>query len=224
MNKLYIEDLIKNVKDDYWKNFIIQESKKEYFINILNYLDKEEDNYYPLKDDIFNAFVYTPFNDVKAVLLGQDPYHEENQAHGLSFSVLNNKAPKSLQNIFKELKDDLNIERTNPNLTDWAKQGILLINSTLTVKKHEANSHSKIGWQIFTDNVIKELQKRKEIVYILLGSFAISKENMIDSNNNYIVKTSHPSFFSASKGFFGSNIFSKTNEYLIKHNKKEIIW
>ena len=223
-NKFNIKNLIINIKDEYWKDFIINESKKEYFKNIIDELNKEEGNFYPKAEDIFNAFVYTPYENVKVVLIGQDPYHEENQAHGLSFSVKNNKTPKSLQNIFKELKDDLNIERQNPDLSDWAKQGVLLLNATLTVRKHEANSHSNIGWQDFTDNVIKELSKKKNIAYILLGNFAIQKCLNINETDNLVIKTSHPSFFSANKGFFGSKIFSRVNKYLKKINKDEIKW
>lgn len=207
-----------------WDLFIKQEQDKDYFKNIKNIL-QNKDSYYPKYEDVYNAFKLTKYNDIKVVIIGQDPYHEENQAHGLAFSVLNNKAPKSLQNIFKELYSDLNIKRTNTNLSDWAKQGVFLINSTLTVKKHEANSHKNIGWQTFTDNVIKEIEKNDNIiVYILLGTFAQSKKTLISNKNHYIIETSHPSFFSCNKGFFGSKIFSRCNKILTNNNIDPIIW
>ena len=208
-----------------WNNFIESETKKEYFNKINVYLLNNKDDYFPKYEDIYNAFKLTPYNDIKVVLIGQDPYHDDNQAHGLAFSVLNNKAPKSLQNIFKELESDLHIKRTDPNLTDWANQGVFLINSTLTVKKHQPNSHKNLGWDVFTDNVIKEIEKNDNvIVYILLGNFAQTKKKLITNKNHYIIETSHPSFFSCNKGFFGSKIFSKTNELLIKNNIDPIIW
>lgn len=207
-----------------WEMFIKNEKQKDYFKNIELYLSNNND-YFPSKDNIFNAFKLTPYENIKVVLIGQDPYHEENQAHGLAFSVLTNNLPKSLQNIFKELESDLGIKRVNGNLTDWATQGVFLINSTLTVKKHQANSHKDIGWNIFTDNVIKEIEKNNNpIVYILLGNFAQSKKQLITNKNHFIIETSHPSFFSCNKGFFGSKIFSKTNEILINNNIKPIIW
>ena len=208
----------------YWDNFIKDQKAQDYFKEINNIL-AQKDTYFPKFEDIFNAFKLTPYENIKVVLIGQDPYHDENQAHGLAFSVLNNKAPKSLQNIFKELNSDLNINRTNPNLTDWAEQGVFLINSTLTVKKHCPNSHKDIGWQTFTDNVIKEIEKNNNpIVYILLGSFAQSKKKLITNENHFIIETSHPSFFSCNKGFFGSKIFSKTNIILKENNIQPIIW
>ena len=208
----------------YWDNFIKEQKSKDYFIEINNVL-KQKDTYFPKYEDIFNAFKLTPYESVKVVLIGQDPYHDDNQAHGLAFSVLNNKAPKSLQNIFKELSSDLNINRTDSNLTDWAKQGVFLINSTLTVKKHCPNSHKNIGWQTFTDNVIKEIEKNDNtIVYILLGNFAQSKKKLITNKHHYIIETSHPSFFSCKKGFFGSKIFSRTNTILKENNVEPIIW
>lgn len=208
----------------FWEKFIDEEMKKSYFENITEVL-KDVDSYFPKPSDVFNAFKLTPYEKIKVVLIGQDPYHDDNQAHGLAFSVLNNKAPKSLQNIFKELESDLNIKRTNTNLTDWAEQGVFLINSTLTVKKHQPNSHKDIGWSIFTDNVIKEIEKNDNvIIYILLGNFAISKKKLITNKNHYVIETSHPSFFSCNKGFFGSKIFSRTNEILMNNNIDPIIW
>jgi len=208
----------------YWEKFINNEMNKEYFNNI-NKVLQDCDSYFPQSKDVFNAFKLTPYESIKVVLIGQDPYHDDNQAHGLAFSVLNNKAPKSLQNIFKELKDDLGINRIETNLTDWAKQGVFLINSTLTVKKHQPNSHKDIGWNTFTDNVIKEIEKNDNIIiYILLGAFAQSKKKLITNRNHYVIETSHPSFFSCNKGFFGSKIFSRTNELLIKNSIEPIIW
>ena len=208
----------------FWEKFIDEEMKKSYFENITEVL-KDVDSYFPKPSDVFNAVKLTPYEKIKVVLIGQDPYHDDNQAHGLAFSVLNNKAPKSLQNIFKELESDLNIKRTNTNLTDWAEQGVFLINSTLTVKKHQPNSHKDIGWSIFTDNVIKEIEKNDNvIIYILLGNFAISKKKLITNKNHYVIETSHPSFFSCNKGFFGSKIFSRTNEILMNNNIDPIIW
>lgn len=205
-----------------WKKFIDNESKKEYFINIFKYLEKEE--YYPKKEDIFTAFDLCEYDNVKVVIFGQDPYHEEGQAHGLAFSVLNNIAPPSLKNIFKEINNDLGKTRTNPNLSDWAKQGVLLLNNTLTVKCHQANSHKKIGWQTFTDNVIRELNKKDNpIVFILWGNNAIAKEKLIDSKH-FVLKSAHPSPLSAYNGFFGSKVFSKTNNILRNLNYNEIKW
>lgn len=207
-----------------WEDFIINEQKKDYFKKI-HYVLENKDTYFPKYEDIYNAFKLTPYDNIKIVLIGQDPYHDDNQAHGLAFSVLNNKAPKSLQNIFIELYNDLNIKRTNPNLEDWAKQGVFLINATLTVEKHKPNSHKDIGWNIFTDNVIKEIEKNDNvIVYILLGAFAQSKKKIITNKNHYIIETSHPSFFSCNKGFFGSKIFSRSNEILINNNIDPIKW
>lgn len=207
-----------------WMNFIKEEMNKDYFISIKNIIENKND-YFPKYDDIFNAFKLTPYNKIKVVLIGQDPYHEDNQAHGLAFSVKTKKLPKSLQNIFKELENDLGIIRTNGNLTDWAKQGVFLINATLTVKKYEANSHKDIGWDVFTNNVIKEIEKNDNIIiYILLGNFAKTKKKLITNKNHFIIETSHPSFFSCNKGFFGSKIFSKTNEILINNNLSPILW
>ncbi len=207
-----------------WENFINIEQQKEYFQNI-NLILENKDSYFPKYEDIYNAFKLTPYENIKVVIIGQDPYHDDNQAHGLAFSVLNNRPPKSLQNIFIELLNDLGISRTNANLEDWAKQGVFLINTTLTVEKHKPNSHKDIGWNIFTDNVIKEIEKKDNpIGYILLGAFAQSKKKLITNSKHYIIETSHPSFFSCNKGFFGSKIFSKTNEILTKNNLDPIIW
>ena len=205
-----------------WDNFIRTEMQKDYFKKIIAYLKTEE--YYPPSKDIFNAFKYTSYDDVKVVILGQDPYHEEGQAHGLAFSVLNNNPPKSLINIFKEIYDDTGHTRRNPDLTDWAKQGVLLLNTTLTVRKHLANSHSDIGWKIFTDKVIEELNnKEKPIVYILWGNSAKSKIPLIDKHH-YIISCPHPSPLSAYYGFFGSKCFSKCNKILESIGENPIKW
>lgn len=205
-----------------WKEFINKEKEKEYFKQIFSFLENED--YFPKKEDIFTAFDLCEYDNVKVVIFGQDPYHDEGQAHGLAFSVLNNVAPPSLKNIFKEIESDIGKSRKNPNLSDWAKQGVLLLNNTLTVKCHKANSHKKIGWQTFTDNVVKELNKKdNKIVFILWGNNAIEKEKIIDPKH-IILKSVHPSPLSAYNGFFGSKVFSKTNQILKGLGYKEIKW
>ncbi len=182
---------------------------------------------YPNMYDIYNCFRYTPVSNLKAVILGQDPYHEPGQAHGLCFSVKDGvKLPPSLQNIYKEIENDLGIkEPNNGNLTKWAKEGVLLLNTTLTVREHLANSHSKCGWAWFTDNVIKLISDNTEnTVFILWGGNARSKVPLIDSKKHLILQTVHPSPLSAFNGFFGCKHFSKTNEYLVSKGKKPIDW
>ena len=181
---------------------------------------------YPPKRDILRALKLTDYNDVKVVILGQDPYHGENEANGLSFSVNEGiKLPPSLKNIYKELYDDLGITKTTGDLTSWANQGVLLLNSVLTVLKDTPTSHSKIGWQEYTDAIIKKLNEReKPIVFILWGNYARSKKNLITNKRHYIIESPHPSPFSVNSGFFGSRPFSKTNEFLKKNNIKEIEW
>ena len=199
------------------------------FKNFYNMIMKlyDEKTIYPLKENIFNAFKLTSFENVKVVIMGQDPYHGEGEAHGLSFSVQDNvKNPPSLQNIYKELYSDLGIPPKNTgNLTGWAKEGVLLLNSTLTVEKDKANSHQGLGWQYFTDYVIKVLNlSEKPIVFILWGNFARSKKVLITNPKHLILESPHPSPFSAYNGFFGSKPFSKTNDFLIKNNIKPIDW
>lgn len=182
---------------------------------------------YPLKENIFNAFKLTPYKNVKVVIVGQDPYHGEGEAHGLSFSVQDpTPLPPSLKNIYKELKDDLGIEpATSGDLTKWALEGVLLLNSTLTVVKDTPNSHSKLGWSNFTDYVIKVLNNKKEpVVFILWGAFARSKKVFITNPKHLIIESAHPSPFSARYGFFGSKPFSRTNDFLEKNNLKPIDW
>lgn len=211
-----------------WDNILSEEIKKDYYKNLINKVDVEYKKkiIFPKYDDIFKALKLTSYDDVKVVILGQDPYHGENEAHGLSFSVNNDvKMPPSLRNIFKELESDLNIKRDNTNLTDWAKQGVLLLNSILTVEKDSPLSHKNYGWEIFTDYLIGKLgSSDKPIVFILWGNYARSKKNLINNKNHLIIESAHPSPLSASRGFFGSKPFSKTNKYLIKNNIDPIIW
>ena len=181
---------------------------------------------YPKYENIFNALKLTPYSNVKAVIIGQDPYHGENEAHGLSFSVQEGvPMPPSLQNIFKELYDDLGIKNTKSDLTKWAQEGVLLLNSVLTVEKDKAASHQGLGWELFTDHIIKLLnQKQEPVVFILWGNFARSKKKYITNKKHYVIESPHPSPFSAYNGFFGSKPFSKTNDYLKKNNIKQIDW
>ena len=212
-----------------FRQIILDEYNQKYFREIFETLNEEYKNFkiFPFKDQVFNAFKYKDFDEIKVVILGQDPYHGENQAHGLSFSVLKNSSiPSSLKNIFKELKTDININIPNHgNLSSWANQGVLLLNSVLTVRKSCANSHKSIGWSRFTDKVISLLScERENLVFILWGNFAIKKENLIDKNKHLIIKSSHPSGLSAHRGFFSSKPFSKTNEYLKSNSIEEINW
>ena len=212
-----------------WYEVLKEEFESPYLAEIKRFLIEEKKKHivFPPSQLIFNAFNLTPFDDVKVVILGQDPYHNVGQAHGLAFSVPDGiQKPPSLQNIFKELNQDLNIPiPMNGNLEKWAKEGVLLLNASLTVRAHEAASHAKIGWQRFTDAAIKALSdKRQNLVFILWGNYAIAKENLIDHNKHLILKTVHPSPLSASRGFFGCHHFSKTNEYLIKNGITPIDW
>lgn len=182
---------------------------------------------YPPKDYIFNALKLTSYKDTRVVIVGQDPYHGEHQAHGLSFSVQKGvKVPPSLQNIYKELYDDLGVPiRNDGDLTGWAKQGVLLLNAVLTVEKDKAASHRNWGWELLTDYIIKVLNMKEEpVVFILWGNFAKEKAKLITNPHHYFITSPHPSPFSAYSGFFGSKPFSKTNDYLVKNNLKSIDW
>lgn len=212
-----------------WDIYLKEEFQKEYFKNLLDFVKKEykTKTIYPKQNEVFNAFRYTDFENVKVVILGQDPYHGPNQAEGLSFSVKNEVLkPPSLQNIFKELESDLKIPFPKHNsLKPWAKQGVLLLNSVLTVEEHKPTSHAEKGWEIFTDDVIRIInQKETPVVFILWGSYARSKKELITNPKHYIIESAHPSPFSARNGFFGSRPFSKTNEFLKKNNIPEINW
>lgn len=204
------------------------EKEKEYFKILETFLEKEysEKTIFPPKDEIFNAFNLCPFENVKVVIIGQDPYHEINQAHGLAFSVKDgNKLPKSLMNIYKELYDDILVTRLTGELTDWAKQGVFLINTILTVEEGKANSHKNKGWEIFTTKVIEELNKdNSPKVFVLWGNQAYEYERIIKNSNHLIIKSAHPSPLSAYRGFFGSKPFSRINEFLISKNINPIDW
>lgn len=211
-----------------WDNILKDEYNKDYFKRLRSFLKEEYSTKicYPKKEEIFNALKYTNYEDVKVVILGQDPYHGENEAHGFCFSVRSTvKRPPSLNNILKELYDDLKIVRKENELTSWAEQGVLLLNSVLTVVKDTPLSHRGIGWEEFTDSIIKKInEKDSTVVYILWGSYARSKKYLITNPKHYIIESAHPSPLSANKGFFGSKPFSKTNEILIKNNMKPINW
>ena len=212
-----------------WKELLQKELKKDYYLKLHNFLIDEYNSQtiHPDMHDIFNALHYTSYSNTKVVILGQDPYHGANQAHGLSFSVKPNiKIPPSLRNIYKELNSDLDCYIPNNGyLKKWALQGVLLLNTVLTVRDGKANSHKGKGWEIFTDSIISLLNERKEpIVFILWGNNAISKKKLITNTNHYIIESVHPSPLSASRGFFNSRPFSKTNSFLESINKKPIDW
>ncbi len=216
------------LKND-WKDYLDEEFTKEYYIKLRNRLkeDYKTKTVYPPMEDIFNALHYTSYKDTKVLILGQDPYHQKGQAHGLSFSVNKGvKIPPSLLNIYKELCSDLNLYMPNNGyLKKWADQGVLLLNATLTVIDSSANSHKDIGWQIFTDKVIEVLNEKEEpMVFILWGNNAISKTKFITNKKHLVLTSVHPSPLSASRGFFGSKPFSKTNQFLRENNLKEIDW
>ncbi|WP_017257647.1 uracil-DNA glycosylase [Pedobacter arcticus] len=214
-----------------WLTLLKAEFDKPYFANLKSFLEMQKRNgelIYPANNVIFNAFELTPFDKVKVVILGQDPYHGAKQAHGLSFSVQDGiKLPPSLRNIFKELQAEFQnfTAPQNGNLSKWANQGVLLLNATLTVAAGKPASHQKQGWEIFTDEVIKTISNRTEnIVFILWGNYAQQKEALIDTQKHLIIKSPHPSPFSAYNGFFGSKPFSKANAYLVKNGKDAIDW
>lgn len=210
-----------------WTKLIEQECSKTYYIELMNFIEKEYNNkeIFPNKEDIFNAFELTPFDEVKVIILGQDPYHDNNQAHGLAFSVKKgNKIPPSLRNIYTELFNDLSIlPCTHGDLTEWAEQGVLLLNTVLTVEAHKANSHQKKGWETFTDNMIKALNEDdKPKVFVLWGNASIEKKALIDNSNHLVLESSHPSPLSARHSFFGSKVFSRVNSFLKENDLEEI--
>lgn len=212
-----------------WKEALKEEFEKPYFIKLVEFIKSEyrTQTVYPPGNRIFSAFDFTPFDEVKVVIIGQDPYHGANQANGLSFSVADGiRHPPSLQNIFKELNDDLGAPiPQSGNLEKWAKQGVLMLNATLTVRGSQAGSHQNKGWETFTDAVIQKLSEEKEkLVFILWGAYAQKKGSIIDASKHFIIKSAHPSPFSANNGFFGSRPFSKTNEYLKQNNFETIDW
>lgn len=223
-----LTSLMSIFKND-WQAYLADEFHKDYYLQLRNYLANEyiSKTIYPDMYDIFNAFHYTSYEDVKVVILGQDPYHGPNQAHGLSFSVKPGvPAPPSLVNIFKELRDDLGCYIPNNGyLKKWASQGVMLLNTSLTVQAGQANSHQKIGWEIFTDRAIEILNQRHDpIAFILWGSNAQSKIPMITNPSHYIIKSVHPSPLSAHRGFFGSKPFSQANQFLVSIGKEPIDW
>ncbi len=214
---------------DSWKAHLQQEFNKPYFQKLVSFIKEEykTTKIYPSGKLIFNAFEKCPFQNLKVVILGQDPYHGENQAHGLCFSVNDGVAfPPSLNNIFKEIKNDLGKPiPTSGNLERWAEQGILLLNATLTVRANQPGSHQHKGWEEFTDAIIHLISTQKEeVVFLLWGAYAQKKGALIDTTKNLVLKAAHPSPFSADKGFFGCKHFSKTNTYLHSKGKKEINW
>ncbi|MCF6515706.1 uracil-DNA glycosylase [Lactobacillus sp. S2-2] len=212
-----------------WQRILKNEFEKDYFIKLKQFLNQETKEYvvYPKKQDIFRALNLTAFEDVKVVILGQDPYHEKNQANGLSFSVNQGvKLPPSLKNIFKELENDLNIKMSdNGDLKSWANQGVLLLNTVLTVRDGFANSHKNQGWEIFTDEIIRQLSNKDgTVIFVLWGKNAQDKIKLIDSNKNKIIKSSHPSPLSAYRGFLGSKPFTNINDELKNEGKSMIDW
>ena len=212
-----------------WKDALAEQFAAPYFAQLKQFLVAEKQQFvvFPPGPQIFNAFNLTPFDKVKVVIIGQDPYHEPGQAHGLCFSVQpGTKFPPSLMNIFQELQSDLGIPMPqNGNLERWAQQGVLLLNATLTVRAHQAGSHQRRGWELFTDAAISKLsQKRSGIVFLLLGSYAQAKIQLIDTSKHFILTAPHPSPLSAYRGFFGCKHFSKTNELLVQSGQTPIDW
>ncbi|MCC8408104.1 uracil-DNA glycosylase [Mucilaginibacter sp. UR6-1] len=214
-----------------WLNVLGDEFQKDYMVKLREFLKSEKESgqtVYPKNSDIFNAFNKTPFDKLKVVILGQDPYHGANQAHGLSFSVQKGiNPPPSLKNIYKELLTDIpgfSIP-SHGELTEWAEQGVMMLNATLTVRAGSPGSHQKKGWEIFTDTVIKTISEQKDgIVFLLWGKFAQAKAELIDAGKHHILKAAHPSPYSADSGFFGCKHFSKTNAILKNEDKQTIDW
>lgn len=212
-----------------WKEKLNSEFEKQYFKDLLQFLEEEykEKIIYPAKEHIFQALNECSYEDCKVVILGQDPYHQPGQAHGLSFSVLPGvKIPPSLRNIYKELNSDLGVEvPTSGYLNNWAKQGILLLNTVLTVREGEPNSHKNKGWELFTNTILSKLnQHKRPIIFVLWGKHAQAKEELITSDHHVILKAHHPSPLSASRGFFGSKPFSQINQKLVEHQMKPMDW
>lgn len=220
-----------NIKlESSWKELLLDEFSKPYMKNLKNFLKNEYSmgkTIFPEKSDYFKALNTTPFSDVKVVIIGQDPYHGPGQAHGLSFSVpIGISLPPSLQNIFKELSEDLKVSPPpNGSLLSWAKQGVLLLNAVLTVERGQPGSHQGKGWEEFTDRIIEELNKKESpIVFVLWGSYAQKKGRLIDKKKHFVIESPHPSPLSAHKGFFGSRPFSKINDWLLRQGKNPILW
>ena len=212
-----------------WDEVLKGEFDKDYYLSLREFLKKEyyTKTVYPDLYDIFNALKYTPYEDVKAVILGQDPYHQPGQAHGLCFSVKKGvRMPPSLVNIYKELESDLGIEPPGHGcLEEWAKNGVLLLNTVLTVRRSEPGSHKGKGWEVLTDRIIQLLNERKQpMVFILWGSFARSKKSLITSPQHLILESTHPSPFSAHNGFFGGRFFSKANDFLVSTGQEPVNW
>lgn len=221
--------MLKEYIPENWLDVLGHEIHKDYFYKLDNFLIEEYNNkdIQPSKNNIFKALEYSSYNNVKVVILGQDPYPTKGDANGLAFSVSKGvKVPRSLKNIYKELKDDLNLDIcVDGDLSKWAKQGVLLLNTVLTIEVGDTNSHSKKGWEIFTDIIISKLNERnKPIIFILWGNFARSKKKIITNKIHYIIESAHPSPLSASRGFFGSKPFSKANKILNDNKIKEIDW
>jgi uracil-DNA glycosylase len=215
--------------EESWKQVLQDEFQAPYFLGLTEFVREEKKKHiiYPPGPLIFSAFNHTPFNRVKVVILGQDPYHGPGQAHGLCFSVPDGiPHPPSLVNIFKEIESDLGIPvPKSGNLTKWAEQGVLLVNAILTVRANEPTSHQNKGWETFTNGVIRNLsEKRKNLVFLLWGNYAQAKESLIDAGRHYVLKAAHPSPLSANRGFFGCRHFSRTNQILAEHGLNEINW
>ncbi len=211
-----------------WKDALAPIKNSDFFKDLTAKVNREyaEHKCFPPKSEIYRALQLTELGDVKVVILGQDPYHNDGQANGLCFSVHEDvKAPPSLRNIFIELKDDLNVDRTEKDLSDWAEQGILLLNATLTVRAHQPNSHKDLGWETFTDEIIRQVSNNLEnVVFVLWGAFAQKKAALIDEQRHHILKSAHPSPFSVHRGFFGSKPFSAINRFLESVGERPIEW
>ncbi|MDR1017226.1 MAG: uracil-DNA glycosylase [Lachnospiraceae bacterium] len=217
-----------NFVDNDWKDKLEKEFNKDYFLHLQEQLLLENEEYtiYPPENQIFRAYELCSFADIKVVILGQDPYFNAGQANGLAFSLHNGvKITPTLRNIFKELEDDLQITNTKTDLTPWAKQGVFLLNTVLTVRAGQANSHKGIGWEEFTDETIRIINKEKNnIIFVLWGANAIKKEKMIDKNKDFVITAPHPSPLSSYRGFFGSKPFSRVNDYLVQIGEEPIEW